>query len=247
MVSRWWMVCAVCSAPSLSTSAPSEPPPPSDSANQLLFQQEDFAYRSVITELRKLLVDKEAVASFRRSIRRAKSAKSLLELNYGSGKNIFLKSFRRAGTPATDSYVDVTPDVYPVREDILYAATHGGTLVAIHEWLEEYLAYGSNGQILKVGTAIRYIAGKEGSHIINPVGDEREDIGIAFFSQEPTLEEIQNTDFNRTNPWRHFVIDAGMRLLAATYASGERVIEHTINVPETSNTYRPIRMQKRRR
>ncbi len=36
VVSRWWMVCAVCSAPSLSTPAPSEPPPPSDSANQLL-------------------------------------------------------------------------------------------------------------------------------------------------------------------------------------------------------------------
>ena len=36
MVSRWWMVCAVCSAPSLSTPAQSEPPPPSDSANQLL-------------------------------------------------------------------------------------------------------------------------------------------------------------------------------------------------------------------
>ena len=30
------MVCAVCSAPSLSTPAQSEPPPPSDSANQLL-------------------------------------------------------------------------------------------------------------------------------------------------------------------------------------------------------------------
>ena len=29
------MVCAACSAPSLSTPAPSEPPPPSDSANQL--------------------------------------------------------------------------------------------------------------------------------------------------------------------------------------------------------------------
>ena len=29
------MVCAVCSAPSLSTPAQSEPPPPSDSANQL--------------------------------------------------------------------------------------------------------------------------------------------------------------------------------------------------------------------
>ena len=36
VVSRWWMVCAVCSAPSLSTPAPSEPSSPSDSANQLL-------------------------------------------------------------------------------------------------------------------------------------------------------------------------------------------------------------------
>ena len=212
-----------------------------------VFQQEDFAYRNVVTELRKLLVDKDAVASFQRSIRRAKSARNLLELNYGSGKRIFLKSFCRTEKFATDDYVDVTPDVYAVRMDILYAATHGGTLVDLHEWLGEYLAYGSKGQVLKVSTAIRYIAGKEGSHIINPVRDEREEIGIAFFSQEPTPDELENTDFNRTNPWRQFVIDAGMRLLASTYASGERFIEHAIAVPETSNTYQPIRMQKRRR
>ena len=42
VVSRWWMVCAVCSAPSLSTPAQSEPPPPSDSANQLRFLFKSF-------------------------------------------------------------------------------------------------------------------------------------------------------------------------------------------------------------
>ena len=212
-----------------------------------VIRQEDFAYRSVATELRKLLVDRNAVSSFQKSLEGARSARNLFELNYGSGKSIFLKSFRRSGTSSADGYVDVTPDVYAVREDILYAATRGGTLVTLHQWLGEYLAHDGKGQILKVGTAIRYIAGKEGSHIINPVEDIRENVGIAFYPHEPTPEELESTDFNRTNPWRQFAIDAGMRLLASTYESGERVIEHAIDVPETSTTYRPMRMQKRRR
>ena len=49
------MVCAVCSAPSLSTPAQSEPPPPSDSANQLPCQLvvsvEGFLSRADVRDL----------------------------------------------------------------------------------------------------------------------------------------------------------------------------------------------------
>ena len=186
-----------------------------------VFHEDGSAYRIVVIELRKLLVDKDAVASFRRSIRRAKSANSVFELQYGNGKNIMLKSFSRR--IESSEYVDITPNVYSDRRDILYSATCAGNLVPLGEWLDEYLAYSRNGEILKVGTAIKYIAGKEGSHIINPVRDKREDIGITFFSSEPTPDQLERQDFNATDPWRQFAIDAGMRLLSATTKAGDRL------------------------
>lgn len=212
-----------------------------------VFHGDDFAYRSVVTELRKLLLDKDAASSFRKSVRRAKNVKSLLELQYGKGKNIRLQSFIRSMVNGADDFMDVTPDIYAVRTDILYAATQGDNRVPLNEWLEEHLVHASNGQVLKVGTTIKHIAGKEGSHIINPVGDMREDVAIAFFSEEPTPEAIEDTDFNRSNPWRQFAIDAGMRLLAATYASGTSLFDHSVDIPKTSRTYRPIRMRRKRR
>lgn len=214
---------------------------------EYIFQEDDSAYRSVATELRKLLMDKNAVASFQNSISRAKNVKNLLELYYGNGRKILLKSFRKVQQLGTDDFIDVTPDVYRTREDLLYYATHGGSLVSLRKWLEEHLAYTRNGEILKVGTAIKYIAGTEGSHIINPVRDEREDIGIAFSSKHPTPENIKDIDFNRTNPWRQFIIDAGMRLLAATRVSGDRIFEHTIDIPEAPNHLGTIRVQKRKK
>ena len=209
-----------------------------------VFQGDESAYRSVATELRKILVDKNAVASFRKSIARAKRAKCLLELHYGNGRHIFLHSFRRLGKAERDDYVDITPDIYPVREHILYAATHDGKLVSLHEWLEEDLAYTENGEVLKVGTAIKHIAGQEGSHIINPVGDKRVDVGIAFLSEEPKPDVIENIDFNHSNPWRQFVIDAGMRLLGATSSMGDGLIPHTIDVPQVPSTDGTFRMQR---
>lgn len=212
-----------------------------------VFQDDDSAYRSVATELRKILVDKDGVASFRKSIKRAKSANSLFELHYGNGRKILLRSFVPDRTGETSDYMDVTPDIYRAREDILYCATHGGKLVSLHEWLKEHLACTRDGAMLKVGTAIMYIAGKEGSHIINPVGDKREDIGIAFTSRELTPKEVVDLDFNYANPWRQFVIDAGMRLLAATDASGRRLVEHAINIPEMPSPPQTMRMQKKKK
>ena len=202
-----------------------------------VFDGDESAYRVVATELRKLLVDLDAVRSFHKSIKRAKKAKNLFELCYGNSKNILLKSFRSTQYAQSDDYVDVTPNIYSVREDILYCATHGGDLVPMKEWLDEQLVYFKNGEVKKVGTVINYITGKEGSHIINPVGDKREDIAIAFTSGQPTQDEIENIDFNYTNPWRQFAIDAGMRLLSAKNVSGGRLIEHTIDVPRTPSRF----------
>ena len=212
-----------------------------------VYQSDDSAYRRVVTELRKLLVDVDAVQSFRKSTSRAKGARNLIELHYGNGRNIRLKSFRPSKVGVASDFVDVTPDTYAFREDILHAATHDATLVSLRTWLDEDLAYDRNGRILKVGTTIKYIAGREGAHIINPVGDARDDASIAFFDKQPSPHELENTDFNQSNPWRQFVIDAGMRLLEAKFTSGERLVEHTIDMPTVRREESTIRLQKRLR
>ncbi|MCY4654826.1 MAG: hypothetical protein OXC95_16890 [Dehalococcoidia bacterium] len=197
--------------------------------------------------MRKLLMDQDAVNSFRKSLQRAKTARSIFELQYGNGKNILLKSFGKDRTIESSNYVDVTPDTFRDRRDILIASTQGGELVSLRDWLQEDLAHTSKGEILKVGTTIQRIAGREGSHIINPIGDDRENVAIAFFSKKPTPNELKSTDFNRTNPWRQFIIDAGMRLLSATSRSGEQLIEHSIDVPSAKSAPTTIRMQKIRK
>jgi len=143
--------------------------------------------------------------------------------------------------------VDITPNIYKTREEILYAATHGAGRVSLNKWLKEPLVYSKKGQILNVRAAIKYIAGREGSHIINPATDkEREDVAISFSVVRPTMEDIRNTDFDQWNPWQQFAIDAGMRLLNAKHKSGDRLFAHTISVPRTSGASQTMRIQKRR-
>ena len=210
-----------------------------------VFQRDDPSYRQVATELRKLLTDRNAASSFAKSISRAKKSKNIFELRYGSGRHILVKSFRQSNVSSTGSYADVTPDIYPTRQDILHAAVHSGDPVPLRAWLDEELAYGRSGGIWKVNTVIKHIAGNEGSHIINPVGDPREDVAVAFFPRRPSPIELEETDFNQFNPWRQFVIAAGMKLLEAKFANGPRLVEHTIDVPTARRDERTLRIQKR--
>jgi len=99
---------------------------------------------------------------------------------------------------------------------------------------------------MKVGKTIDYIAGREGAHIIDPTGDIREDIGIAFLSREPTPENIPNIVFNHSDAWRQFVINAGMRLLATRTRSGSSLLNHTIDVRRVEGSHRTFRIQKKR-
>lgn len=213
--------------------------------------EDDLAYRGVATELRKLLMDKDAVRSFHKSIDRAEKAHSLFELQYGNRRDIFLKSFSPQQKIQADNYVDVTPDIYPDREDVLICAIKDGTRVSLKEWLNESVAFSKNGEALNVGTMIKYIAGKEGSHIINPVGDKREDVKIGFRSGPPTEEEIDSITFKITDPWRQFIIDAGMRLLSATNEKGKSLIVHSIEIPDTLSTRSDltytVRIQRKRK
>ena len=213
-----------------------------------VLEGQESAYRIVATELRKLLLDRNAVSSFKKSISRAKNARCLLELHFGNGRKIFLRSFGAVRPAGLGDFGDVTPSVYMEREDIIYAAANEGKPTSLHEWLKEDLAFVSKGQIWNVHTALGHMAGREGSHIINPVGDAREarvDVAITFLSEVPKPEEMPTIDFNQYNPWRQFVIEAGMRLLCASFPSGNQLFEHNIDIPAVRLNPQALRIQSR--
>ena len=98
---------------------------------EYVFQRHDPAYRQVATELRKLLMDRSAAASYAKSITRARKAKSIFELHHGNGKNILLNSFRPSTSSSPEEFVNATPNIYKFRGDILHAATHDVKLVPL--------------------------------------------------------------------------------------------------------------------
>ena len=214
------------------------------SVKAYVFDGEDAAYRVVAVELRKLLLDTNAAASFAPKGRKSKKNKSLYELHFGSGKYIHLRSFMPApeDQKKAENYVTVSPNVYSSRIDILCNAMQGGSMVPLHDWLNEPFVHNNNGAVMKVRTVLQNIADKEGAHIIN-LGerDKRADVRIAFPPGPVRGEEVTSLDF--VEHWEQFVIDAGMRLLDARRPTdGHPLIEHGIDVPERQ--VRPIRIEK---
>ena len=202
---------------------------------EYVFEENDSAYLVVAVELRKLLLDVKTEASFERE-KGKKTKRSLFETHYGSGKQIYLRSFlspNESGSDInTDSHVDVNPTIYKSRHDILYNATHGGRLVNLMVWLDEAFVHDKRNAILKVRTVLGQIADKEGAHIIDRrVWDKREDVRVAF-SEAPMKGEAPES-LNFVEHWEQFVIDAGMRVLDGKMGVDNRpLIEHGIVVPD---------------
>ena len=201
-----------------------------------VFERDDSAYRVVAVELRKLLLDTNAAASFVPRSRKKNRMRTLFELQYGNGNNILLRSFmpdpENEEKSESGDYIPVTPNIYANRIEILCGATHGGSFVTLPVWLDEPFVYDNDGAVLKVRTVLKNIADREGAHIINLKGkDKREPAGLAFPSGPIKPEDAPFMDF--VEHWEQFVIDAGMRLLDARRSTDERpLIAHGIDVPE---------------
>ena len=206
------------------------------SVEAYVFERDDSAYRVVAVELRKLLLDTNAAASFAPRSRKKKRKRSLFELQYGIGKNILLRSFmpepQEQERSESEAYMAVSPSIYANRIDILCGATRGGRLVTLPVWLDEPFVHNNDGAVLKVRTVLQDIGGREGAHIISLKGrDKREDVRIAFAPGPVNGEDVTSLDY--LEHWEQFVIDAGMRLLdARSSTDGHTLIAHGIDVPE---------------
>ena len=216
------------------------------SVEAYVFKRDDSAYRVVAVELRKLLLDTNAAASFAPGRRKKNRKRSLFELKYGSGKNILLRSFMADGESQerseSEEYVAVSPRIYANRIDILNGATRDGRLVTLPVWLDEPFVHNNDGAVLKVRTVLQDIADREGAHIISLKGrDKREDVRIALAPGPVNGEDVTSLDY--VEHWEQFAIDAGMRLLdARSSTDGHPLIAHGIDIPPRQ--VKTIRVEK---
>ncbi len=173
------------------------------------------AYRNVAVELRKLLLDKNAVASFvGRKNTRAPS--NLIELAYGN--KVYLRSFLPKGGGLEDSESDGWRNSGPSRrvssEYILVDAHKTENLVLLRDWLSECSVRDNNGTIRGNGVIIEDIAGKDGSHIIDrKPAYWRNGVGFALVPSSINLADVDITKLGYESNWEQFIIDSGVRLL----------------------------------
>ena len=187
-----------------------------------VFARQRSAYRSVAVELRKLLLDRDAVRSFLVS---EKKRHNLFEVVFGRGDKIYVQSFLpKSGTVTEDGYFDVGPPLHTSPEGILLHASKADQLAPLRQWLDECPVHDSNGAVRKISKVLQDIADKEGAHIINwAKKDWRDKAGLALFSAErgkPTEEQIISAPYEAN--WEQFVVGAGARLLyARKWKNGE--------------------------
>ncbi len=199
-----------------------------------VFEEDNSVYRTVAVELRKLLLDKNAPATFIEKGK--KNNKSLFELYYGDGADILLQSFLnpRENTKKTESNSHtVTSAFYLNRVDILHKAIGESNLVSLNQWLDEPLLYHKS-KLQTLHMILNHIADKEGAHIINPEKRKDNIMGttITLVSEPITSSNVPFLVASDNN-WTQFIIDVGMRLLNARKASDKKfLIKHNIIIPE---------------
>ena len=195
-----------------------------------IFEKDYSVYRTVAVELRKLLLDNNASASFDK--KEKQNCKSIFELYYGT--DILLKSFLEFKKDQSKSNSDVffrqcTPNGYIRREDILYhAISNNSKLVPLRKWLNEPFVYHESGAGYTPYKLLNHMAGKEGAHIINPKKGDITGPAISILHKDtPNLP----LGIASINCWKDFVIDAGVRLLNARRMTDKNfIIEHDLIV-----------------
>lgn len=199
-----------------------------------VFEEDNSVYRTVAVELRKLLLDKSASATFIEKGK--KNNKSLFELYYGDGTDILLRSFLnpRKNTKKTESNSHtVTSTLYLNRADILHKAMGEKNLINLNQWLDEPLLYHKS-KLQTLRMVLNHIADKEGAHIINPEKRKDNIMGTAItLISEPITSSNVAFLVASDNNWTQLIIDAGMRLLNARRASDKSfLIGHDIVIPK---------------
>ncbi|MCY3853650.1 MAG: hypothetical protein OXF77_00030 [Thaumarchaeota archaeon] len=198
-----------------------------------IYDNEDLAYKSVATELRKLLIDN---CQNNNILRKLKSKRSMFELCYGKCEYIHIQSFKKGGLKQDNEWRGYSPPlIHPPRTRILTNALQKESPVSLKDWLGEHICYSQEkGYSLNTKKIIKLIANQEGAHIDLNKDIRNENYRFVFSPHQLTNENINDGTLEKLlanqDPWGQFIIGAAIRLLEATNRSGNNLIAHNIAV-----------------
>ena len=192
-----------------------------DSAVRLyIFENQRSAYRTVLTNLRVLLLDKHAVRSF--GGRWKKTNLCLLEAVYGHGDCIFLQSLKIMDMIGYIPGLLYGPSLYSDPAALIKRARRADHLMPLNAWLDEGYVE-DQGNIKEVRTLLDDLADKEGAHVIG-VGkgtkDWRKRIPGGVIIRDTDEEYSEHGERGERDrgfgmAWEQFAIDAAIKLLFA--------------------------------
>ncbi len=183
-------------------------------------------YSPILTELRKLLADENAVRSFDKN----SNYKCLYAMRFTGVKRPFLNGFRKSNNVACPCLPMDGKNVLSL-QDLIYHGAKRDSLIPLHKWLSTTSVYlGQKLNKVELRNAIKALAGKEGSHIIN------QDMKSMSFAITPNIE---TADF--TLSWKCLIVDIAIRLLCAVRANKKTPIRpHELEVrapPQENSIY----------
>ena len=183
-------------------------------------------YPPILTELRKLLADKDAVRSFDKS----SNHECLYALQFPGIQRPYLNGFQSTNNVACPRLVTDRMNRLCL-QDLLYYGAQRDSLVPLNEWLSTTSVYlGMKLDKVELRSAIRKLAGKEGSHIIN------QDLKTMSFALSSSIEKA---DFSLA--WKCLIVDIAIRLLCAVRANKKTFVRrHALparELPKDNNLY----------
>ena len=196
--------------------------------NGYVYGDDQSAYLGVAVVLRKLLLDKNSANSFQQQ------SDNIVQLYYGSVSKIYLREF--GSNSKQRKWINVLPPLYHHKSDVIFNAVHRGKWVSLNRWLEEPIVPGDQGQLLTTSDIVKFIADKQGAHIIRRKG--RTDVlggpSIALAYSSVADSEIDTVDFEV--PWQQFIIASGVKFLHALKSPGKvpLILHHNVVVPRAN-------------
>lgn len=211
-----------------------------------VFGGQRAAYRTVATELRKLLLDPNTARSFGASSRTS----TLLGLAFGRLDQIDIQSMK-PGSVNDTGWVDVGPPLYPDSRAILQHARGLDQRISLRDWMSESAVTDANGAARRTDRALKDIADKEGAHSIHDWGgkDWRSGTGVAVTTVDPgemTMDEVESLPYGAN--WEQFVIMAGASLLYARKREQGRwapMFDAAERLPEVDGAAGTLQIQRR--
>lgn len=196
-------------------------------------------YRTIATNLRALLLDRNAVQSY---LGRGAVVNNLFEAVYGVD-TVCLQSFLDENGEIRGDILDkdsvaVGPPLYVGADYVLVSAKKVEDMIPLGGWLQECSVRDFDGTLRTTGEVIHSIANTEGAHFIEARKrriNTQTGIGLSR-PNAPYPVPREELDFH---PWYQYIVEAGAKLiLARTVGDMQPVLTSHLQQVATATEYR---------